>query len=109
MLDKAIAFIVANAYLVFTVCAIAGAVMHYLKKIYLKQITNTFLGYWLFDSPGNSLGAAGALGLAIFGVISTKTLDGATWQLIVTSGVLAGWTLDSATSTRGKIDAPATV
>lgn len=94
-------WITAHAALTFALMAIAGSVLHWAKKAYRGECTWNPIDYWFADNRLNSAGAAGALAVAIWGIVTSDSLAGMQWHMIVAGGFTLGWALDSGINKAG--------
>lgn len=88
-------YVVMNKVWFFSLAAIAGAVFHYWKAKYRKQLTDSFVEYWFLKETGHSLGTAGILWGAVSTAVATNMLDGMTASALIGAGWLLGFGVDS--------------
>lgn len=81
---------------IFAAMAVVGVLFHYFKKAYRGDVGWNLLDYLLKDHPGSSAGMLGAVVGGVWAVVTSDTLEGAKMSLVVGSGFLLGYGLDSA-------------
>lgn len=96
------AFINANPYEVFSALVILGALFRWWHEVAAHGAPSGFSAYWLKDTPQYSAGVLAATVGVWWAVVSAELFtvaDGAVavkWQLIVSFGVIAGYTINAA-------------
>ena len=89
-------YIQSQAMLVFGLVMVAAALLHWGQKVHKGEATGDFVGYWLTETPGYTLGTVGALAGTWWLVYTTDGLTGMAAHMIVSGAFTAGWAIDSA-------------
>jgi uncharacterized membrane protein YczE len=85
-----------NPYFVYGFMVVFGAVLHWAQKAKKGEATWNVWDYWVAETPGYSVGTAGAIVAAIWLVVETSALAGVGLMMVISSAFAIGWAIDSA-------------
>jgi hypothetical protein len=79
----------------YIVVSLGGAMIHWWQKVRRGEATANFLDYWVTETPGYSLGTAGALVAGWFALWASNSLAGVNLPLLLSSAFTFGFAVDS--------------
>jgi hypothetical protein len=91
-------WITSNPLVTYIIVSLAGAMIHWAQKVRRGEASADFITYWFTETPGYSIGTAGALGGGWFVLLESGSLANLSLPMLLSSAFTFGFAIDSMVS-----------